>query len=212
MGGVEFAEFELTDKFPKESRLKLHHKTISKSHQNKKTPTSINIHNSFNKDVKESFNKTHPKVHLSKLSLFGIIVGVFTIIGGGFAALDYFNVTPAIEKSTTESMDNGEVEIFYIDVSESDFNQEENYYKRTVKIRNNSQYDQSGVHISIQGTKEIRPLGPPWPEGGGMIATQYIKSEGTTYETEIRTIPTQKFVKITLASSEPFEVEVKVYK
>ena len=161
------------------------------------TTNKVHIHRNYSAESKP------PK---SKKGIIFIIAAIFTIIAGIIAVLIYFGLSPI---NMNQRSRDSEYDKFHVDVS--NLEPSGDMYKRSIKIRNNTKYPQNNVHISIQGTKVIKPLGTPWPEGGGMIMIQYIKSKGKTYETEIGTIPANKYVKIILASSEPFEVEVKIY-
>ncbi len=160
-----------------------------------------------------------------KRSLWKTLAIVITTIGSVVAILTYLGLTPnnmeqqanspqSVESNkqsggitaneVTFNMSANEYDKFYVDVSS--MKKQGNLYRRTVKVRNNTKYPQNTVHISINGTEEILHSGHPMPEGGGLIMVNYIKSEGNTYETEIGTIPAQKYIVIELASQKPFEL------
>ncbi|MDO8505029.1 MAG: hypothetical protein Q7S48_00385 [bacterium] len=173
-------------------------------------------------------SKANPKTKTWK-KIVAAVVTVLTIGGGAAAVLNYFGITlnnmdqanPTKHAGSNKqsggitanevniNMSTNEYDKFHIDVSP--IIPYRNLYRRTIKVRNNTKYPQNSVHISINGTEEILYSGTPMLEGGGMIMVNYIKNEEKSYETEIGTIPAQKYVVIELASPKPFEVDVKIY-
>ncbi|MBI4994484.1 hypothetical protein HZC21_02460, partial [Candidatus Peregrinibacteria bacterium] len=184
------------------------------------TANDVNIYGDFHM---QSQPTGKPRSRLKTIATVG------TIIVSVIAILSYLGLKPKnMDQQTNPSqnvesnkqsggitanevninMPANEYDKFHVDVSP--MATYKSLYRRTVKVRNNTKYPQNNVHISIAGTEEILHSGHPVPEGGGTILVNYIKSEGKVYETEIDTIPTQKYVVIELASPKPFEVDVKI--
>ena len=137
--------------------------------------------------------------------VIGVLFCAFGTISLGYGWLRLSGEQPNQENKQKE-------DIFYIDIAPLKQSEKDAKYERQIRIRNNSKAPQQNVHFSVKCDRNIINRYPPWPEGGGMIVVNFQKIYENTYEAEVGVISPQRFIQITLASDEPFEVvNVKIY-